>query len=250
MIVPARVPLPPSLYADTAVAPVPTPPLDTDKTVSVASAARHRQDRFGGDHRRRLYRMCMSRRSTCSSRSAATTAAASRSRPRWASNWRDASRAAAPPRSTCRSPVSNRSRCMRSGRSRSKARCWPAAGGIGWGCSGPDRPSSRRNEVFGHVIARSPCDEAIHLAPCADTDCVVARAPRNDGETALFHGLHFERGSENVLCRRESRFLLGRIGLKRGSGRRIFLSAVNKRRHRNDAAEQQRRGGHDRKQCR
>jgi hypothetical protein len=36
MIVPARVPLPPSLYADTAVAPVPTPPLDTDKTVSVA----------------------------------------------------------------------------------------------------------------------------------------------------------------------------------------------------------------------
>src|SRR4051812_46409159 len=28
--------LPPSLYADTAVAPVPTPPLDSDKTVSVA----------------------------------------------------------------------------------------------------------------------------------------------------------------------------------------------------------------------
>src|SRR3954464_808386 len=28
--------LPPSLYADTAVAPVPTPPLDVDKTVSVA----------------------------------------------------------------------------------------------------------------------------------------------------------------------------------------------------------------------
>src|ERR1700761_5643285 len=31
-----RLPLPPSLYADTAVAPVATPPLDTDKTVSVA----------------------------------------------------------------------------------------------------------------------------------------------------------------------------------------------------------------------
>src|SRR6187200_401356 len=28
--------LPPSLYADTAVAPAPTPPLDVDKTVSVA----------------------------------------------------------------------------------------------------------------------------------------------------------------------------------------------------------------------
>jgi glycine/D-amino acid oxidase-like deaminating enzyme len=36
MIAPARTPLPPSLYADTAVAPVSTPPLDTDKTVSVA----------------------------------------------------------------------------------------------------------------------------------------------------------------------------------------------------------------------
>jgi glycine/D-amino acid oxidase-like deaminating enzyme len=32
----ARLPLPPSLYADTAVAPVATPPLDVDKTVSVA----------------------------------------------------------------------------------------------------------------------------------------------------------------------------------------------------------------------
>ena len=31
-----RLPLPPSLYADTAVAPVATPPLDTDKTVPVA----------------------------------------------------------------------------------------------------------------------------------------------------------------------------------------------------------------------
>src|ERR1700751_1240557 len=31
-----RLPLPPSLYADTAVAPVATPPLDTDKNVSVA----------------------------------------------------------------------------------------------------------------------------------------------------------------------------------------------------------------------
>jgi len=31
-----RLPLPPSLYADTAVAPVPTPPLDTDKRVPVA----------------------------------------------------------------------------------------------------------------------------------------------------------------------------------------------------------------------
>ncbi|MFC7698509.1 NAD(P)/FAD-dependent oxidoreductase [Bradyrhizobium sp. GCM10028915] len=31
-----RLPLPPSLYADTAVAPVATPPLETDKTVSVA----------------------------------------------------------------------------------------------------------------------------------------------------------------------------------------------------------------------
>src|SRR4051794_25046517 len=25
-------------------------------------------------------------------------------------------------------------------------------------------------------------------------DCFVARAPRNDGETVLFHGLHFESG--------------------------------------------------------
>lgn len=32
----ARLPLPPSIYADTAVAPVATPPLDADKTVSVA----------------------------------------------------------------------------------------------------------------------------------------------------------------------------------------------------------------------
>ncbi len=32
----SRLPLPPSLYADTAVAPTPTPPLDTDKTVPVA----------------------------------------------------------------------------------------------------------------------------------------------------------------------------------------------------------------------
>src|SRR4051794_37568243 len=31
-----RLPLPPSLYADTAVAPVATPPLEFDKTVSVA----------------------------------------------------------------------------------------------------------------------------------------------------------------------------------------------------------------------
>jgi len=36
MTAPARLPLPPSLYADTAVAPVPTPALDTDTTVSVA----------------------------------------------------------------------------------------------------------------------------------------------------------------------------------------------------------------------
>ncbi len=36
MNAPARLPLPPSLYADTAVAPVATPPLDADKTVSVA----------------------------------------------------------------------------------------------------------------------------------------------------------------------------------------------------------------------
>src|SRR5215475_9168114 len=33
---PARLPLPPSLYADTAVEPVATPPLDVDKNVSVA----------------------------------------------------------------------------------------------------------------------------------------------------------------------------------------------------------------------
>jgi glycine/D-amino acid oxidase-like deaminating enzyme len=33
---PVRLPLPPSLYADTAVAPVPTPPLDADKNVPVA----------------------------------------------------------------------------------------------------------------------------------------------------------------------------------------------------------------------
>ncbi|WMT73626.1 FAD-binding oxidoreductase [Bradyrhizobium sp. Ash2021] len=32
----ARLPLPPSLYADTAVAPIPTPPLDADRNVSVA----------------------------------------------------------------------------------------------------------------------------------------------------------------------------------------------------------------------
>ena len=33
---PVSLPLPPSLYADTAVAPTPTPPLDADKKVSVA----------------------------------------------------------------------------------------------------------------------------------------------------------------------------------------------------------------------
>src|SRR4029450_11213182 len=33
---PVSLPLPPSLYADTAVAPTPTPPLDADKNVSVA----------------------------------------------------------------------------------------------------------------------------------------------------------------------------------------------------------------------
>ena len=36
MNAPAHLPLPPSLYADTAVAPTPTPPLDADKKVSVA----------------------------------------------------------------------------------------------------------------------------------------------------------------------------------------------------------------------
>ena len=36
MNTPARLPLPPSLYADTAVAPIATPPLDVDKTVPVA----------------------------------------------------------------------------------------------------------------------------------------------------------------------------------------------------------------------
>src|SRR6201997_5181895 len=36
MTAPVRLPLPPSLYADTAVAPVATPPLETDKNVSVA----------------------------------------------------------------------------------------------------------------------------------------------------------------------------------------------------------------------
>ena len=36
MTTPARIPLPPSLYADTAVAPVATPPLEADRTVSVA----------------------------------------------------------------------------------------------------------------------------------------------------------------------------------------------------------------------
>src|SRR5438093_1312455 len=36
MNAPAHQPLPPSLYADTAVAPTPTPPLDADKSVSVA----------------------------------------------------------------------------------------------------------------------------------------------------------------------------------------------------------------------
>jgi len=36
MTAPVRLPLPPSLYADTAVAPVATPPLATDKSVSVA----------------------------------------------------------------------------------------------------------------------------------------------------------------------------------------------------------------------
>ena len=33
---PVSLPLRPSLYADTAVAPTPTPPLDADKSVSVA----------------------------------------------------------------------------------------------------------------------------------------------------------------------------------------------------------------------
>jgi glycine/D-amino acid oxidase-like deaminating enzyme len=36
MNAPARLPLPPSLYADTAVAPTPTPPLDADRNVPVA----------------------------------------------------------------------------------------------------------------------------------------------------------------------------------------------------------------------
>ena len=36
MNAPVPLPLPPSLYADTAVAPTPTPPLDADKNVSVA----------------------------------------------------------------------------------------------------------------------------------------------------------------------------------------------------------------------
>src|SRR5256885_13062803 len=36
MISPVSLPLPPSLYADTAVAPTPAPPLDADKNVSVA----------------------------------------------------------------------------------------------------------------------------------------------------------------------------------------------------------------------
>ena len=36
MNAPTTLPLPPSLYADTAVAPTPTPPLDADKKVSVA----------------------------------------------------------------------------------------------------------------------------------------------------------------------------------------------------------------------
>jgi len=36
MNAPIRLPLPPSLYADTAVAPTPAPPLDADKDVSVA----------------------------------------------------------------------------------------------------------------------------------------------------------------------------------------------------------------------
>ena len=36
MNAPVRLPLPPSLYADTAVAPTPTPPLDADKSVPVA----------------------------------------------------------------------------------------------------------------------------------------------------------------------------------------------------------------------
>src|SRR3954470_347674 len=36
--------------------------------------------------------------------------------------------------------------------------------------------------------------------PCllqGQMDCFVARAPRNDGETALFHGLHLESGSQD-----------------------------------------------------
>ena len=36
MTAPLRLPLPPSFYADTAVAPVATPPLDGDRSVSVA----------------------------------------------------------------------------------------------------------------------------------------------------------------------------------------------------------------------
>jgi hypothetical protein len=40
--------------------------------------------------------------------------------------------------------------------------------------------------------------EAIQVCARGKMDCFVARAPRNDGETALFHELHFESGSEEL----------------------------------------------------
>jgi hypothetical protein len=38
--------------------------------------------------------------------------------------------------------------------------------------------------------------EAIHGCERGKMDCFVASASRNDGETALFHDLHFRSGSE------------------------------------------------------
>src|SRR6266567_9118836 len=47
--------------------------------------------------------------------------------------------------------------------------------------------------------------EAIQVCTRSQMDCFVARAPRNDGETARFHGLHFESGSEEHRASNASR---------------------------------------------
>src|SRR4051812_7736918 len=49
--------------------------------------------------------------------------------------------------------------------------------------------------------------EAIHARVRREMDCFVARAPRNDGETALFLGQHFKSGSKDPATRSEARHL-------------------------------------------